>query len=400
MAELTTKMSTICCNPSTEMLLEPISNLQGKKILFVIDEMASITAGGTERQLLQLVELTRNAGLSPEILIFRNTSWLTDEIAGCPVHHAKLHTLFASDGIRELLRIIRWMRAKRFDILQAFFSDANIVGPLLGKAAGIRCILTSRRNLNYAMTRNRLIAQRLANRFTTGIVANCEAVRKLVGEMERVPQEKMHVVYNGIDLQAFTPCPTTHAEVRRELGVETAEVLIGCVSAVRHIKGVDYFVSAAQRVARNIPFAKFCVVGNGPDLDRLRGITQDDPVLGNRFIWVGAREDVRPYLRAFDVAVLPSLSEGFSNSILEYMAVGLPVIATDVGGNPEALESGAGLLVPPADDAALAAAMERLLSQSSERMNMGFRAAERVRRWDIEVALHENATYYAQLLTS
>ena len=395
-----TDMTAIVCNPSTEAVFGPFPALQGKKILFVIDEMASITAGGTERQLLQLVELARNAGLLPEILIFRNTVWLSEELAGCPVHHCKLQSLFGLDGIRESMRIVRWMRSRRFDILQSFFLDANILGPLLGRAAGIRCILTSRRNLNYAMTRSRLVAQRLANYFTTSIVANCEAVRKLVVEMERVPSRKMHVVYNGIDLQAFTPCPQTHAEVRRTLGVQSGEVLIGCISAVRHIKGVDYFVSAAQRVVRTVPFAKFCVVGDGADFERLCKITHDDPALENRFLWVGAREDVRPYLRAFDVAVLPSLSEGFSNSILEYMAVGLPVIATDVGGNREALEDGAGLLVPPADDAALAAAMEQLLSHSSERMNMGFRAAERVRRWDIDVALHENATFYAHLLTT
>ena len=292
------------------------------------------------------------------------------------------------------------MRAQRFDILQTFFSDANVLGPLLGRAAGIPCILTSRRNLNYAMTSSRLVAQRVANFFTTGIVANCEAVRQLVENMERVDHRKMHVVYNGIDLRSFTPCPITHAEVRRDLGVQQGEVLIGCVSAVRHIKGVDRFVGAAQSVARNHPQAKFCVVGAGPDLERLRAITTADEVLADRFLWVGPREDVRPYLRAFDVGVLPSLSEGFSNSILEYMAMGLPVVATDVGGNPEALEAGAGLLVPVGDETALADALDRLLSRPLERMNMGFRAAERVRRWDIDVALNENATYYAHLLTT
>ncbi len=361
--------------------------------------MASITAGGTERQLLQLVELASAAGMVPEILIFRNTTWLTKEVAGCPVHHRNLHGLFGVSGIRELYRIARWMRAQRFDILQTFFSDANVLGPLLGRAAGIPCILTSRRNLNYAMTPARLVAQRLANLFTTGIVANCEAVRKLVEDMERASPRKMHVVYNGIDLQSFTPCPTTHAQVRRDLGVEPGEVLIGCVSTVRQIKGVDYLVAAAQKVARNHPQAKFCVVGSGPDLDRLRAITDRDGELASRFLWVGPREDVRPHLRAFDIAVLPSLSEGFSNSILEYMAMGLPVVATDVGGNREALEHGAGLLVPAADEEALAEALDRLLTRPSERMNLGFRAAERVRRWDLDVALHENAACYAQLLT-
>jgi glycosyltransferase involved in cell wall biosynthesis len=344
--------------------------------------------------------LASAAGLSPEILVFRNTKWLTPEVAGCPVHYRNLKKLFDPRGIRELVKIARWMRSQRFDILQTFFADANVIGPLLGKAAGIPYILTSRRNLNYSMTPGRLLAQRLANRLTTGIVANCEAVRKAVTLSEKPDPNKIHVVYNGIDLRSFTPCPTTHSQIRRELGVTPHEVLIGCVSAVRSIKGVHHLVGAAKQVLPSAPNAKFCVVGDGEDLAELRQLTDSDELLSRRFFWVGAREDVKPYLRAFDIAVLPSLSEGFSNSILEYMAMGLPVVATDVGGNREALEDGAGILVPPGDEPALAQALKHLLARPTERMNMSFRAAERVRRWDLEVALHENASYYARLLTT
>jgi len=393
-------MSALVCNTSTEIPLGTFSSLKGKKIIFVIDEMASITAGGTERQLLQLVELARTAGLLPEILVFRNTVWLTSEIAGCPVHHRNLKKLFDPKGIWELIKIARWMRRQRFDILQSFFADANVIGPALGKAAGIPYILTSRRNLNYSMTPGRLIAQRLANRMTTGIVANCEAVREAVMLSEGANPRKIHVVYNGIDLRSFTPCQTTHGQIREELGVSPYDVLIGCVSAVRTIKGVHHFVGAAKQVLPKIPNARFCVVGDGEDLAELRKVTDADERLSGKFFWVGAREDVKPYLRAFDVAVLPSLSEGFSNSILEYMAMGLPVVATDVGGNREALEEGAGILVPPGDEPALAQALEHLLASPTERMNMSFRAAERVRKWDLEVALHENAAYYARLLAT
>jgi L-malate glycosyltransferase len=393
-------MNAMVCNTSTELSFGTFSQLKGKKIIFVIDEMASITAGGTERQLLQLVELASAAGLSPEILVFRNTKWLTPEVAGCPVHYRNLEKLFDPRGIRELVNIARWMRSQRFDILQTFFADANVIGPLLGKAAGIPYILTSRRNLNYSMTPGRLVAQRLANRLTTGIVANCEAVRKAVTLSEKPDPNKIHVVYNGIDLRSFTPCPTTHSKIRSELGVTPHEVLIGCVSAVRSIKGVHHLVGAATQVLPKASNARFCVVGDGEDLAELRKITDSDELLAKRFFWVGAREDVKPYLRAFDIAVLPSLSEGFSNSILEYMAMGLPVVATDVGGNREALEDGAGILVPPGDEPALAQALEHLLASPTERMSMSFRAAERVRRWDLEVALHENASYYAQLLNT
>ncbi len=254
--------------------------------------------------------------------------------------------------------------------------------------------------MHYALTPSRLLAQRFANCFTTGIIANCEAVRKLVESMERADPRKMHVLYNGIDLRAFTPCSATHREVRQELGVQPSEVLIGCVSAVRPIKGIEYLVKAARQILPKAPSAKFCVVGSGPDLDKLKAITDADSAVAQRFLWVGAREDVKPFLRAFDIAVLPSLSEGFSNSILEYMAMGLPVVATDVGGNREALEDGAGLLVPAADSQALADALYGLLVKPTERMHMGFRAAERVRRWDLDVALNENATFYTHLLTT
>ncbi len=393
-------MSALSCNPaSTHLDAELFPLLRGRKILFVIDEMGSITDGGTERQLLQLVNLAGSIGLLPEILVLRNTRWLTQAMAGCMVHHRSLGSLFSPSGIRQIHLIARWMRTQRFDIVQSFFSDANIVTPLLAKAAGVPCIITTRRNLHYAITPLRLRLQRIANRWTTGIVANCEAVQRITVAMEKVSASKVHVVYNGIDLDLFTPCTATYNQVRSQLGVLPSEVLVGCVSSVRPVKGVHHLVGAAERIATEHPHVKFCVVGDGPELSSLKQRTSSHPLLRERFLWPAACADVKPYLRAFDIAVLPSLSEGFSNSVLEYMAMGLPVVATDVGGNREALGTDAGVLVPAGDEKALHAALEPLLNDRAARHALGNSALERVRRWDLDAAGLNNGRYYSTVLS-
>jgi len=140
--------------------------------------MEAITAGGTERQILQMIRLLREAQMEPEICIFRDTAWLTEDVAGCPVHNAGIGKLLSVRATPQFWRLVRWMRTKRFDVVQTFFIEANILGPILARFAGVPLILGSRRNLNYWMKPHHLVLQRISNRFVSRLVANCEAVRQ------------------------------------------------------------------------------------------------------------------------------------------------------------------------------------------------------------------------------
>jgi glycosyltransferase involved in cell wall biosynthesis len=371
------------------------------RVLFLIDEMASITAGGTERQLLQMVSIAQRIGFLPQICVLRNTSWLTEEIAGCPVKLCGLERIRSRAGLRRLREIISWMRQEQVEILQTFFVESHMLGPWLAKAAGVPVVIGMRRNTNQLedfgqrVSPYMLMGQWISNLLVDHILCNSHAVCERIVDTERAPAAKMRVIYNGIDTQAVKPLPGMRTRMRAELGLAPSDLLVGNVSGLRWIKGVDIFVEAAAIAYAANPALRFVIVGDGKVWDEIEKLIRARN-LSAVVKMVGAIEDVRPYLAAMDIAVLSSRAEGFSNSILEYMVAGLPTIATDVGGNREALD-GAGILVP-ADDAAELAHAIGLLQDAEERERYGRAAQRAVARFDLTVAEDNIRDFYEEQL--
>lgn len=323
--------------------------LRGVRILLLVDEISAITDGGTERQILQIVDICNQIGMSPHLCFLRRTRWLDTKRAGCPTTHFQIEKVASWNGIRSLAQLTRWMRAQRFDMLQTFFPESNLLGPVAGRLAGIPVILGTRRNLNHFRPEDphhlQLRLQRWVNPLVDQIVANSQAVRERTVASENTSQSRVKVIYNGIDLAHMCPAPELRAAMRAALGIAEDQILVGNISGLRKIKGVDMFVHAAAEAYPGNANLRFVIVGDGELKPQLEELIQSYR-MQNVIRLVGAAEDVRPYLAAFDVAVLCSQAEGFSNSLLEYMACGVPAIATDVGGNREALES-CGLLIGP-----------------------------------------------------
>jgi L-malate glycosyltransferase len=337
------------------------------RILYMIDELEAITAGGTERQVLQMIALMKDAGAEVELCLLRNTPWLTTDMVGAPIHRCHLGSIFSPAGLLGLNRLRQWIRERRFDVVQTFFIDANIVGPIVARLAGTPLVLGSRRNLNYWMTPFTSRAQRFSNLFVSRLVANCAAVRDAVAHLEHFDDTRIDVVYNGLDLTHFRPDPALRETTRARLGLNPEEVLVGNVSVLRPIKGCEMFLEAAKLVRESLRQARFILVGDGPLRNALEAQARRLGI-AEAVIFAGSQEDVRPYLNAFDIAVLSSESEGFSNSILEYLAYGLPTVVTDAGGNAEAVGN-AGRVVSVGDGTALAGEIVWLASDA-ERCNL------------------------------
>ncbi|MEO6119817.1 MAG: glycosyltransferase [Terriglobales bacterium] len=359
----------------------------------MIDEMKALTDGGTERQVLQMVVLMKQAGAEVRLCTLRGTAWLTAEQAGCPVEHFDYRTLRRPASIMELLRLRRWMRDEKIEILQTFFIDANILGPLLGRMASVPIILGSRRNLNHWMTPSTRLLQRISNRFATRLVANCDAVKQYVIATESAQPEKVDVIYNGLDVAHFAPNDERRRQLRQEYGFRDTDVVVGSVSVLRPIKGCETFIDAAAEVLRQDPNARFVLVGDGPLRSTLEARAS---TLGDRFLFVGAQTAIQPFLNMFDIGVLASESEGFSNSILEYLAAGLPSVVSNVGGNQEAIGN-AGVVVPPKRPAELAEAVLSLVRDPSRRASLGTRALARAKDFGLEATQSKLAAYYNRL---
>jgi glycosyltransferase involved in cell wall biosynthesis len=371
------------------------------RILFLIDEIGGIAEGGTERQVLQLIELANRLGYEPRLAVLRGTEWLKEEQAGCPIYCAGVKSLLRPSGWRACGKLIRWMRQEKISLVQTFFVECNLLGPWLARMAGVAVVVGSRRNLNQWHGRSSwmgpgvLLLQRLTNVSADCVIANSLVVAEETVKTEKLPHRKLHVAYNGIDLAKFSRLDQLRDQARRMLGIAPDEILVGNISGFREVKGIPQFVDAARLVLEQDPRIRFLAVGDGTQysqvVERIRQYGLED-----RIHLAGQQTDVLPYLAAMDIGVLSSLAEGFSNSLLEYMASGLAAVATEVGGNREALE-GSGILVPPDNPEALAEAILELRPVAL-RQQLGAAARQRVERFSLARAEKRMKEIYAELL--
>jgi len=208
------------------------------------------------------------------------------------------------------------------------------------------------------------------------IIANSRAVRADVLRQEHLPESKVIVIHNGVGRGRTTPLRS--GETRRSLSIADDAPLVAVLANLIHYKGHATFLAAWKRVLSGCPTAVALLVGDGVMRLEVEQLVHELE-LDESVRILGSRSDVAELLEAIDLLVHPSLQEGFSNAILEAMAAGKPVVATTVGGNPEAVVHGVtGLLVPPGDSEAMAVAISRLLKDVAARSEFGAAGQRRV----------------------
>ena len=204
-------------------------------------------------------------------------------------------------------------------------------------------------------------------------IAVSENIASLLGEKLGWPRHKIEVIYNGVPVDRFRLPPDP--ELRRELTGGSGRRILLTAARLAPQKGLDVLLRAAVHV----PDGQFVLAGEGPERPRLEAEAEKLGIL-DRVLFLGLRDDVPELLAASDVFVLPSLYEGSSLAVLEAMAAGKPVVSSAIGGTDELIVDGeSGLLVPPGDAAALALALNKVLSQGELRAELGAKARERAR---------------------
>jgi glycosyltransferase involved in cell wall biosynthesis len=239
--------------------------------------------------------------------------------------------------------------------------------------------------------------QKMVCRLADCVLVNAQAIRENLIEQGYDPNSIV-VIRNGITFPKSAGKGRGSA-LRQELGLPLSARLVAVFSRLNRMKGVQYFLDAAIVLARRFPDVCFLVVGDGGSKKELEEHARRLG-LGQRIVFTGFRGDVPDLLCEVAVSVLPSLSEGTSNTLLESMAAGIPVIATTVGGNPEVIQDGiSGLLVPPRDSGALAAATARLLEDGDLALRLGRAGMRRVSElFSIEGSVHETEHLYQRLV--
>jgi glycosyltransferase involved in cell wall biosynthesis len=273
--------------------------------------------------------------------------------------------------------LFRALRRERVDVLHTHAFGQNAWGSLLGRLAGVPVVIAHEHNreFNRRVLRPVIDRELIARCADAMIVVSGDARRSMV-QVEGVPPERLVLLPNGVKA-----LPLGDGRVlRADLGIRSDDPVVGTVCIIRSEKALDVLVRAAALLARCFPRLHVLIAGTGPDRARVEAVTEQLG-LSDRVHFTGARTDVPDVLAAIDVAVICSDYEGSPRSILEFMDAGKPIVATEVGGIPEAIEDGVhGLLVPPRDEAALAAAIGGVLADLSSGSEMGARARDRCRR--------------------
>jgi glycosyltransferase involved in cell wall biosynthesis len=234
----------------------------------------------------------------------------------------------------------------------------------------------------------RVVANRLLIERRDRVVGVGESVRRALIGNEGIPAGRVGVVYNGIDLSAFSGPAPDRILVRREMGVSDGDLVALQVARLDSLKDHATAVRAFERVARHRPDAKLVLVGEGPEEGAIRDEVRRRG-LESRVHLLGLRSDVARLLRGADLLLLTSVSEGIPLTLIEGMASGLPVVATRVGGVGEVVDEGrTGLLAPSGDDAALAALILRLAGDPALRARMGRLGRERASALFSESRMH------------
>ncbi len=350
-------------SPSQRTADEPI------RVSFVID---NLSRAGTETQLLALIRELDRKRVSPSLVILDGDNPLSRSLepSNCPFLRLGLRHLLRHSTLQVAWRLQNFWREQRPDIVQLYFMDSAYFGVPIAKLAGVKKVVRVRNNLGYWLTRKHRLLNRLIQPLVDVTLTNSTSGRDALIQNDRLSPNQVAVIENGVDLERFAnfPAPCSRGSVVR----------VGCVANLRAVKNIDGFMRAARQVSDRIPNVMFEVVGDGeehPALEQLHAELR----LGDRFILRGSVSDVPAFLRSVDVAVLPSHSEGMSNALLEYMAAGRAIVATDVGANTKLIVDGRhGLIVPPKDVIALANAIERVITDKALSQQLGRAALAKV----------------------
>lgn len=298
-----------------------------------------------------------------------------------------------------LFDVLRVIKQKQIKLIHAHAYGSENFARIAGWITQIPVITHTHDNcINYPWYQR--LADLLLNRFTDKAIAVSESVKNACITKRKISKSKIWVLSNGINLENFaTPEPERIEQERKRLGIESNSKIVGTVARLRQEKGIKYFLESTVKILESFPETIFLIVGDGDLRQELENLSKQLGV-DNKVIFAGFCQDIPLIQSIFDIFILPSLSEGFGLVIIEAMAMGKPIIATNVGGIKEILAEGkTGLLIPSKAPDELAAKIIYLLNNQEEANRLGRAAKEESQKYDLNRHISLLKDQYSQLIS-
>ncbi|WP_297213917.1 glycosyltransferase [Thermodesulfovibrio sp.] len=327
--------------------------------------------GGVENQLLMVLRNYNREKFKPFVCSLSDKGEIGKEIESLGIKVFTLNKLghtFNRAIIRDICKIIKNNEIK---IVRTHQYHANFYGRIAAKISKVPCIVASIHNV---YTRDKKFHRRFINRLlakiTDKIIAVSEEVKKDILKYDKIPEDKIKVIYNGIDPDIFSN-NFDKDTIKKSLGIDLKAPVIGTVGRLTMQKGQIYLLEAIAKIKGRFPYIKVLIVGDGPLMEEFKKYVKSTGISEN-VIFTGSRRDVPALLSIMDIFVFPSLWEGLPNALIESMAAGKAIIASDLKPIREILNSeGECILVQPKNSMAIAESIELLLKDKNLRDNIG-----------------------------
>jgi glycosyltransferase involved in cell wall biosynthesis len=378
----------------------------------IVRVITRLNIGGPAQHAVLLTAHLAARGIPSLLVTGRQGSWEGEMMDLAVRHGVDLITIptlsnritFAADA-QAFLRLYCLFRRERPAIVHLHLLKARALGALAARLAGVPIVIETFHGTLFAgyyhplVVRGLIVGERWLARLMDAVIAVSERVADEIVRLRIAPVHKVRTIPLGLDLDRFI-APFGPPVLRQELRVATSTKLVGYVGRLVPIKGLPYLIWAAAEVTRVVPDVRFLLIGDGSERVRLERMVREAG-LAQMVYFLGWRNDLELIYPDLNVVVLPSLNEGTPMSAIEAMAAGCPVVATQVGGVPDLIRDGeSGLLVPPRDAGALAAAMIRVLNHRDLGLSLGAAARRAVYpRFSIDRLASDIEQSYREFLT-
>lgn len=340
------------------------------RILFIISTLKRM--GGAEKNLYDVVENIDPRNFISTVVAFQGGEMSNKlKSKGYDVYEYGITRLLSPLALKKAWELRRIIIENKIDIVVTYHHDADIWGLFVSLLAGGMPLISSRRDMGYQLTSKHVWFYRIFGRRFSRLITVSDAVKNEIAKREWITPNRMVTIHNGLNPEQFKDHSRVD-KIKEELGISTQDVIIGMVASFRPIKGQIYLVEAIKEVVAEFRNTRVVIAGyNDTEYfrqvnDRIRELALDD-----HFVFTGARSDIPDLLSIFDIFVISSVNEGFSNAIIEAMAAGKPVVAANSGGNPESVHNEInGMLFAPCDSHALAQCLLALIRDPDMRNAM------------------------------